>query len=170
MRLFFGALIAVALLGLYVYAVLFAITAVNCGSSPAGCAGGPTVGNFTDGFATVMTTVGGLVSALVISVLAVTEPGKPPGGPSFAAAIQADPDVSILGIKIQKATLLTLVSGLYALVWLGIGFAAFIVGVMLHPGKIAALTDLGAAWLGLAVASAYSWLGLQPPTQGQEHI
>jgi hypothetical protein len=35
-------------------------------------------GNFTTGFASTMTTVGGLVSALVIAELAITKPGEVP--------------------------------------------------------------------------------------------
>jgi hypothetical protein len=53
---------------LTVYSVVFAVMIVSQSA----------VGSFTEGFAATMTTVGGLVSALVIAELAVTNPGEAP--------------------------------------------------------------------------------------------
>jgi hypothetical protein len=143
MKLLFGGLIAVILLGLYVYSVVFAVMIVSQSA----------VGSFTEGFATTMTTVGGLVSALVIAELAVTKPGEAP----VARALRSG-DGPALG---QKATrVLTGLTGSYLLVWVIVGLAAYVVGTMWYPGKLQHLTDLGQAWLGLAVAAAYAYFGI----------
>src|SRR5690348_6342792 len=72
----FGFVVTIILLLLYVAAVVFAIMVVNCATT-AGCSGS-TVADFNGGWVTVLTAVGGLVSALVIAVLAVTKPGTNP--------------------------------------------------------------------------------------------
>jgi hypothetical protein len=147
MKRVFGGLIAIVLLGLYTYAVGYAIEVVNCASTK-GCQS-PPVDYFTDGFALTMTTVGGLVSALVIAVLAVTKPGDAPVmhalGPSPSA---------------NAVSALKILTGAYLLVWVLVGLAAFVVGTMWHPGVLKPLTDLGQSWLGLAVAAGYAYFGI----------
>jgi predicted cation transporter len=145
----FGGVIVVILLGLYVYAVLAAISVVTCDPLPK-CAEARAAG-FTEGFGLALSTIGGLVSALVIAELAVTTPGQPPG----ARALTADASANARNI-------LTVVSAIYIIVWLGTGLAAFVVGVMQHPNVLAALTDLGKSWLGLAVAAGYAYFALKP--------
>jgi hypothetical protein len=49
----------------------------------------------------------------------------------------------------------------YCGVWLLCGLAAFVVGLR-HPKEVEALTSLGKAWLGLAVASGYAYFGIRP--------
>ena len=56
--------------------------------------------------------------------------------------------------------MLTGVTGIYLLVWVLVGLAAYLVGTMWYPGKLKHLTDLGQAWLGLAVAAAYAYFGI----------
>lgn len=137
------------LLGLYVYAVQFAIAVVSC-LETTGCSS-HSVANFTEGFGTVITTVGGLVSALVISELAITEPGEVP----VARVLGASPSTT-------ASRTLKIVTASYLLIWLVTGLTAFIYGAMLHPGTLQALTDTGKAWLGLAVAAGYSYFALKP--------
>lgn len=149
MQLVFGGLIAVILLGLYVYAVQFAFSVVNC-LSTSGCTL-LTTANFTDGFGTAMTTIGGLVSALVIAELAITKPGEAP----MARALNAQPSAKASGT-------LKVVTGIYLLVWVAVGLFAYVVGAMWYPGKLQSLTDLGQSWLGLAVAGAYAYFGIKP--------
>jgi hypothetical protein len=150
-KLLFGGLIAVLLLGLYAYAVWFAISVVDCVTT-AGCSR-PTAADFTSGFATAMTTIGGLVAALVIAELAITPPGNLPAARVLGAAPSA-----------RAETILKIVTGIYLLVWVAAGLAAYIVGEMRHPGQLQPLTDLGQAWLGLAVAAAYTYFGINPST------
>ena len=144
-----GGLIAVILLGLYVYAVWLAILVVNCVSTP-GCSSNP-LSSFTDGMIQALTLVGGLVSALVIAELAITKPGEAP------MARTLDATASTAAHKTVKY-----ITGLYLLVWVGAGLAAYLVGQIEHPKVLQPLTDLGQSWLGLAVAAAYAYFGIKP--------
>jgi len=146
-KLVFGGLIAVILLGLYAYAVLFAISVVDCVSTT-GCSA-LTAASFTGGFASTMTTVGGLVSALVIAELAITKPGEAPVARALAASASA-----------KTTNALKVVTGVYLLTWVALGLSAYVVGVMWHPDVLKPLTDLGQAWLGLAVAAGYAYFGI----------
>jgi hypothetical protein len=139
MKAAIGGGIALILLGLYGYSV---IEAIRIAMSPDALA-------LKSGFVSTMNTVGGLVSALVISELAITQPGQMPaarmGGPGWAGWA-------------------TTIAISYIAVWAALGLAAYVAGVMLYEGKVPALTDFGLAWLGLAVASGYAYFGL-----GQKH-
>lgn len=146
----FGSVLAVILLLLYAvsaWAMIYALWAACPGE---GC-GEPLGEKFSEGFRFVLTTVGGLVSALVISRLSITTPGSAPG-------FRALGDMSH-----QLRLILNWVSAIYLLVWASTGFAALVVGVMLYPGVIQTVSDLGTIWLGLAVAAGYAYFGLTPP-------
>jgi hypothetical protein len=146
-RTIFGGAIAVILLGLYVYAVIMALVVTSC-LSKAGCST-YSQDSFTSGMALTMATVGGLVSALVIAELAVTKPGESPA----ARVLNNNPSQKALNI-LQVTTFA------YLSVWTLFGLLAFIVGYLQHPGVLQPLTDLGQSWLGLAVAAAYAYLGV----------
>src|SRR6185503_3947591 len=147
MKLVFGGLIAVILLGLYAYSVGFALSVVSC-MNTAGCSA-LTADSFTAGFASTMTTVGGLVSALVIAELAITEPGKAP----VARALHSH-------ATHKATTALKWITGFYLLIWVALGLTAYVVGAMWYPESLKPLTDLGQAWLGLAVAAGYAYFGI----------
>jgi hypothetical protein len=152
MKLLFGGLIAVILLGLYVYSVYEAIMVVSC-IAKSGCTQFKP-DDFTPGFTHAMNLIGGLVSALVIAELAVTQPGQSP----VARAVGGG---GALGPGLDWT--LTITTMLYLLVWVLTGLAAYVVGTMWWPGKLQPLTDLGQAWLGLAVAAAYAYFGISQP-------
>lgn len=144
----FGGVIAILMLALYVYAVVVALVITGCLSKGAECTA-YTANSFTSGMAIAMTTIGGLISALVIAELTITKPGAAP----FARALGADPS--------GKAKIyLTITTIAYLSVWILCGLAAFVVGFMQYPGLLQPLTDLGQSWLGLAVAAAYAYLGI----------
>lgn len=149
MRALFGTLIAVILLGLYAAAVVFAISVARC-LATSGCSSF-TAESFTTGFALVLSTVGGLVSALVIAELAITKPGKAPAARLLPAASSP-----------RMTSAFTVITAGYLLIWLAAGLAAFVSGTLLYPGKLQPLTDLGQAWLGLGVAAGYSYFGIKP--------
>ena len=144
----FGGAIAVILLGLYVYAVIAALVITSCLSKGEACTS-YNKDSFTGGMALTMATVGGLVSALVIAELAITKPGESP------SARLLNPDPSEKAKSILKFT-----TFVYLAVWTLFGLLAFIIGFLLHPGVLQPLTDLGQSWLGLAVAAAYAYLGI----------
>jgi hypothetical protein len=147
MQAIFGGIIAVILLGLYVHFIRVATSIVHCSLTPA-CTVYP-VSMFNEGMAQALSLIGGLVSALVIAELAVTKPGELPAVGAIRTAAAPNPPA-----------LLKAISLVYVLVWIAAGFLAFIQGVY-HPTVLPALTTLGQAWLGLAVASAYAYFGLQ---------
>ncbi len=104
---------------------------------------------FSRGVIYVVTTIGGLVSALVVAKLAATTPGKNPGFTSNVAG------------AVGKEAIL---SNLYLIVWGLVGLGALIVGVMLWPDVNKTLHDVGASWLGLAIAAGYAYFGIKPKT------
>jgi hypothetical protein len=105
---------------------------------------------FPTGVVYVVTTVGGLVSALVIARLAITKPGEIP-------ALMRTEDASE-----QAKSLMAWLTSAYMLGWLATGFTALVVGVMVYPDSNTTLGEIGTNWLGLAVASGYAYFGLSP--------
>jgi len=161
-KLLFGAIIAIVLLGLYAFSLLEAIglaldhlpDAVPK-PLPEG-ATAPPVPQLGVGVSRTLATVGGLVSALVIAVLAISKPGEAPAEGALAAAVA--PGAAPPG---DTARLVAgIISSIYVLVWIALGVAAYVVGELIAPGVVPALTDFGQAWLGLAVAAGYSYFGL----------
>lgn len=148
MRTAFGGAIAVVLLGLWVYLIVTGIQTVTCANA-IGCTTHPVIA-FNDVMAQALAIIGGLVSALVIAELAVTRSGETPAAHMLVANAGQ-----------RATTVLKVISGLYVLAWLVAGLAALLVG-MQHPHILQPLTSVGQSWLGLAVAAAYAYFGLQP--------
>jgi hypothetical protein len=145
----FGAALAFILLALYAFTVLYMILAV-VGSGRANVAKAL---EFSGGLVFVVTMIGGLVSALVVAKLAITQPGKSPGIRLITA-----------GSSSAQRKLDVRLAGLYLAVWLIVGLGALVVGVMLYPGVNQTLYDIGTTWLGLGVASGYAYFGIEPKT------
>lgn len=145
----FGAILAFVLLALYCSSALHLVYLVYL-VGPDGTV------TKEDGYIYVLTTVGGLVSALVIAQLSVTKPGSAPtiGG--------AKPE-STVGIYATNT-----VVAIYLLAWIFTGLAALVVGVMLCPKVNKTISDLGTTWLGLAVSAAYAYFGIQPSGGSEE--
>ncbi|MFZ0422526.1 MAG: hypothetical protein WAL80_06585 [Xanthobacteraceae bacterium] len=164
MKLLFGGLIAIILLGLYEYSVYEAVMVVNC-IVTTGCTE-YNAADFSKEFSHALNGIGGLVSALVIAELAMTEPGKAPVSRAIGSA----------GAYSKLSWTITIVTTLYLLVWVVTGVVAYVVGTMWYPDVLHPLTDLGQSWLGLAVAAAYAYFGISPEagqaliqTQGRAH-
>lgn len=147
----FGSVLAVALLLLYAVSAWAMIIAIISACPDSERCNSTLANDYGEGFRYVLTTVGGLVSALVIARLSITVPGAMP-------AFRALEDVSE-----RVRTVSNIVAALYLLVWGLTGFAALIFGVMLYPDVIPTVSDLGTVWLGLAVAAGYAYFGLTPP-------
>ncbi len=147
MQAIFGGIIAVILLGLYVHLIRVATLIVSCASHQP-CTAYPT-SLFNPGMEQALSLIGGLVSALVIAELAVTSPGELPTVGAWKTAGKA-----------TAPWALKVISVVYILTWMAAGFWAFIIGLY-HPAVLPALTSLGQAWLGLAIAAAYAYFGLQ---------
>ncbi len=151
MKALFGGLISVILLSLYVHLVYVAIKVVRC-VAPL-CTEYPST-FFSDGMAQALAVIGGLVSALVVAVLAITVPGEAPVKRMLA------PQTSRNAVRA-----VSIVASVYVLIWIGVGLTAFIVGLY-HPNEVPELTTFGQAWLGLAISAAYAYFGLRPPNGG----
>lgn len=108
---------------------------------------------FPGGLVFVVTTIGGLVSALVIAKLAITTPGENPGIMRIAVRADGTQSGSVTGLAVG-----------YLAVWLIVGLGALVVGVMLYPEVNQTLRDIGTTWLGLAVASGYAYFGIDSKT------
>ncbi len=151
-RLIFGGLIAVILLALYAYSMAVSIQMTLC-IVHGPCS--PDSKELNEGIMTVLNLVGGLVSALVVAELAVTPPGDAPSGRSLSI------DVPAATKKVR-----TIITFIYILVWVICGVAALYIGYLKYPNVVPALTNAAKSWLGLAVAAAYSYLGVQQRQQG----
>ena len=149
MKAIFGGVIAFVLLGLYASSVIVAIVLVMRHVPKPDDA-------FTDGFRLAMTTIGALVSALVISVLAATDAGEVPLARSMAEGNFTTKTIN----TVQYAMVA------YLTVWILCGLASFVVGVMIYPNGLQSLNDHGKAWIGLAVATGYAYFGLKPAANG----
>lgn len=145
---FFGAAIAIILLILWGATLLYMIKVVQCEADTA-CTTRK-VADITSGMIFVSTTIGGLVSALVVAVLAITVPGKGPGA-------------SIIAEKATKRAkrIADILASLYVSAWVVIGLAALVYGVMLYPDISETLNTIGTMWLGIAVAAGYSYFGIK---------
>lgn len=141
----FGGIIAYILLMLYVGTVAHIILEVIKCAGDNACK----EKDLPEGITYVVTTIGGLVSALVVSKLTITEPGQNPGIIRAAENHQ----------EIRWATKLVLA---YLGVWLITGVSALLVGVMFYPNMNNTLSDIGTTWLGLAVASGFAYFGVEP--------
>jgi hypothetical protein len=103
-----------------------------------------------EGVNLILNVVGGLVSALVVAELAITQPGELPSA-------------QILKKRQTKSTkrIATIISTAFIIVWL-LGGAASVLMYVLYPSAIPiTLSEFAKAWLGLALASAYSYLGIR---------
>jgi hypothetical protein len=138
----FGSAIAIVLLIVYVYLVGSGVSAATCAPQPA-CGAG-----FNSQMAGAMALIGGLIAALVVAELGATKPGQMPGVRGFSVDISD---------RVRKTS--QILTGSYLAVWVVAGLVAFLVGLK-HPDALEPLTALGQSWLGIAVAAAYAYFGI----------
>lgn len=143
-KLIIGGIIAYILLMLYSGIAAFVIIEVIKCSNDLSCAGVEP----HQGLIYVLTTVGGLVSALVVSRMTITIPG-------------ADPAVFGLFGENQPAVV-NIIVWCYLIIWMITGLGALVAGVIVFPDKCKTLSDLGTTWLGLAVAAGYAYFNIDP--------
>jgi hypothetical protein len=96
----------------------------------------------------VLTTVGGLVSALVVSKMTVTSPGTDPA--IFRNLGEGQPPI------------VNIIVWCYLLIWTFTGLASLVTGVLIYPDICKTLSDFGTTWLGLAVAAGYAYFNIEP--------
>lgn len=92
--------------------------------------------------------IGGLVAAVIIANFAVSKPGEAP--------LSQLENMS----EAYGRTFMATVIWIYVIIWLIIGLAAFLVGVLFRPEACETLNELGKSWLGILLGSAYAWFGV----------
>ena len=151
MRAIFGAIITVFLLIVYVGLIWFGIEIIACEIAQE-CTSRKAE-NFNENMSSALALIGGLVSALVVSELAATSPGEMPGARLLAPEVDRNS---------AMARRLEVVVVAYMIVWTAAGAAVFVYAYLLNPKALPPLTNLGQAWLGIAVGAAYAYLGIKP--------
>jgi Na+/phosphate symporter len=143
--------IPVILLIFYIFAILTAVSSTllaarQCRTDKA-CAAAFHARRI-EGVNVILNLVGGLVSALVVAELAITRPGE-------------WPSAQIVRRRPTKPRIIKVISTSFIIVWL-LGGAAAVLMYLLYPNAIpTTLSEFAKAWLGLALASAYSYLGIR---------
>jgi len=112
---------------------------------------------FSGEMAAALSLIAGLVSALVISELALTQPGETPSGRSFTAG------------GLEEGGVLRIVTTVYITAWLICGLASLLYG-WFNPEAIDSIKTLGKAWLGTAVAAGYAYFGVKPSKEGRHEV
>lgn len=141
-----GGILASILLGIYGYLMWLAIAVVI----KEGCDLACQQREFNQSMASALMTIGGLVSGVIIAVLAITKPDETPGARLLSPSAQS----ATVAVKIVVYA--------YLAVWLVSGLAAFIVGLNFEDAH-KPLRDAGNAWLGLAIAAGYAYFGINRP-------
>lgn len=166
----FGAVLAFILLFLYAATVFMMIGAVvRCQAENESAGPADTVlaldeciaGEVTGGMEYIVTTVAGLVSAVVVAQLAVTPRGQSPTTGLVPKPKPGEEDKSPWPRRLASA-----VVWFYLGIWLATGLSSLVVGVMLYTDAYSTLSDLGTTWLGLAVSGTLAYLGIEPPQSG----
>lgn len=148
-KLIIGGIIAFILLFLYSGIVIYIVTRVFA------CSGDPDCKEIVlkSGMLNVLTIIGGLVSALVISKLSVTTPGADPALISYFGD--------------ETPGLVKAIIWAYLFFWTFIGLLALVVGVLIFPETCKTLSQFGTTWLGTAVAAGWAYFGLDPKGTSQ---
>ncbi len=150
---FVAQIIPVILLGFYIFAIGTAVNSTflaarKCGTNSA-CALA-LHSKSIEGVNLILNVVGGLISALVITELAITQPGELP------SAKLIDRRLTRSSMQLRK-----LVSTAYIVVWIICGVTSVVIYILYPTAIPAPLSEFAKAWLGLALASAYSYLGIR---------
>jgi hypothetical protein len=143
-KLIIGGIIAYILLVLYSGIAVYIIIKVMECSKDLSC---ETI-DLHAGLIYVLTTVSGLVSALVVSRLSITTPGSDPG--------------VFLHLGEGQPLIINVIVWCYLIIWTFTGLAALVVGVIIFPDICKTLSDIGTTWLGLAVAAGYAYFNIDP--------
>ncbi len=110
---------------------------------------------------TVVTTIGGLISSLIIAKLSVTV--RDENLTQSALRMLDFKKEEIEDYKTSNNVLVTILVYTYIIVWILAGITTLSVALFdgdLPEGEI--LTEIGLAWLGLAVGAGYSFFGINP--------
>lgn len=142
-QLLFGGMLAVIMLGFYIWAIIEGVKATMGDAS-----------GFTPNMSYLLNTIGGLISATVVGVLGATEPGYFPAQKAFERNLSG-----------TIRTVAGLMPSLFIFVWIGCGVAMVIYGFVLND-SVAALSSQAKVWLGTAIGAVYAYMGIKPQPNG----
>lgn len=97
----------------------------------------------------IVNNVGGLISAIVIAKLAITQKGENP----LLVTRSTDNKLSPSG---------TVLAFFYAIIWVLTGLSCLVIGEMLYPSANKTISDIGATWFGVSVAASNRKLDFTP--------
>ena len=152
-RIIISSMISCTLLVLYIFLWCEAIKVIDC-INAGFCTGDPSQ-YFTETMAQTLALLNGLVSAVVIAELAITEKFKPPAFRSLGAKIGSSSQSFVESISV-----------LYILIWLLTGGYALWISLN-NQYVLPSIATLGKTWLGLAISAAYAFFGLGPESSAQ---
>jgi hypothetical protein len=136
--------------------IIYAITLLNIVNQVKGWTAGQPPLLIDDGKKLIVTGLGGLISAVVIATLGVSEPGKAPIG-----------TVRNLSREYGQVAL-SVITILYIAVWVLLGGYVAYVGVIRFPEASSTLYDMGMAWFGILLGALYAYFGLNLPQTRSE--
>lgn len=150
--------LAFVLLGLYLYTMYLEVNvAMECSETAANVVGEAlkTCRNNIDqgGFSMIFTTVGGMIAAVAVGILAVNPPeqGLPTEGLTSAKLDKAG-----VSQKLARSVPIIII-----FIWIACGVLAIIIGFKYSGSP--PLTEMAKAWIGTAVAGVGAFLGINPP-------
>ncbi len=156
-QLVFGGILAVIMLGLYIYSISTAVgVAAECGDNAA-CAK-----QLSSNISLLLNLVGGLISATVVGVLGATPRGELPAQESFERNLNGSvPSGNNPGGIISKIA--GLMPSVFILVWIICGIYILAYGfITYYHDPVPALTAHAKTWIGTAIGAVYAYMGINP--------
>ncbi|GEM_PF-2417461 len=157
-KLLFGSILAMILLGLYIWSIVDAISVVQCkeevlkhladkNKDPQQV---PICSLFTDNMKYILNSIGALISATVVGALGASAIAEFPGRELFRK-----------GLTGSLQTIAGYMPSVYILFWLGCGVFTLIYGFLLYDtDHEPAFTEHAKAWLGVAIAAGFAYFGI----------
>jgi hypothetical protein len=130
--------------------ILYFITLLDIVQQVKGWTAGQPPVVIDDGMKLIATGLGGLISAVVIATLGLSEPGKAPTG-----------TLKSLSRDYGQLTL-SVIAVIYIAVWMFLGIYTAYHGVIKSPGASTTLYDMGITWFGILVGALYAYFGINP--------
>ncbi len=151
-QLIFGGMIAIILLGFYVWSIVDAVLVVQCKRE----LGENCKEVFSNNMSYILNTLGALISSTVVGVLGATKPSELPA--------QSIVEKSLKGNLTATANrFAALMPTIFILVWIVCGVITVIYGFMLSDADyVASFTAAAKAWFGVAIAAVYAYFGIKP--------
>ncbi len=137
LKLLVVSLLAIALIGLYVYAMVATILIETPNEAGVGY---------------LLSGIGGLVTAFAVGFLAIAEPNTlPTAGLNLTSGRN-----EVIGSSIEKAIPLA-----FVLTWFVCGLAAVYFG-LLRPKPVESVVEVGKTWIGTVLAAVGAFWGIKP--------